>query len=232
MSETQENIVSKPGVPGVGHDEHSGQLINKLQEHPNCVLLLDEVEKAHPDISQILLQLMDNGKITGSDGKEADARNCILILTTNLGAEQAEKNTIGFNQELDMDYGDEEFKRFFAPEFRNRLDGVVVFGKLDKPIMLKIVGKFLVELRNMLTERNVKCEITDSALDHLVDNGFDSKMGARPMQRYIDKNIKRPLSKMLLFGELKDGGTVKIDVADSSITLTSVKEEIAHVTET
>ena len=98
--------------------------------------------------------------------------------------------------------------------------------------MLKIVGKFLVELRNMLTERNVKCEITDSALDHLVDNGFDSKMGARPMQRYIDKNIKRPLSKMLLFGELKDGGTVKIDVADSSITLTSVKEEIAHVTET
>lgn len=236
MSEYQEKhsvsklIGSPPGY--VGHDEHSGQLINKLQEHPNCVLLLDEVEKAHPDISQILLQLMDNGKITGSDGKEADARNCILILTTNLGAEQAEKNTIGFNQELDMDYGDEEFKRFFAPEFRNRLDGVVVFGKLDKPIMLKIVGKFLVELRNMLTERNVKCEITDSALDHLVDNGFDSKMGARPMQRYIDKNIKRPLSKMLLFGELKDGGTVKIDVADSSITLTSVKEEIAHVTET
>ena len=236
MSEYQEKhsvsklIGSPPGY--VGHDEHSGQLINKLQEHPNCVLLLDEVEKAHPDISQILLQLMDNGKVTGSDGKEADARNCILILTTNLGAEQAEKNTIGFNQELDMDYGDEEFKRFFAPEFRNRLDGVVVFGKLDKPIMLKIVGKFLVELRNMLTERNVKCEITDSALDHLVDNGFDSKMGARPMQRYIDKNIKRPLSKMLLFGELKDGGTVKIDVADSSITLTSVKEEIAHVTET
>ena len=236
MSEYQEKhsvsklIGSPPGY--VGHDEHSGQLINKLQEHPNCVLLLDEFEKAHPDISQILLQLMDNGKVTGSDGKEADARNCILILTTNLGAEQAEKNTIGFNQELDMDYGDEEFKRFFAPEFRNRLDGVVVFGKLDKPIMLKIVGKFLVELRNMLTERNVKCEITDSALDHLVDNGFDSKMGARPMQRYIDKNIKRPLSKMLLFGELKDGGTVKIDVADSSITLTSVKEEIAHVTET
>ena len=131
-----------------------------------------------------------------------------------------------------MDYGDEEFKRFFAPEFRNRLDGVVVFGKLDKPIMLKIVGKFLVELRNMLTEKNVKCVITDPALDHLVDNGFDSKMGARPMQRYIDKNIKRPLSKMLLFGELKDGGTVKIDVLDNNITLTSVKEEITHVTET
>ena len=128
---------------------------DRLQEHPNCVLLLDEVEKAHPDISQILLQLMDNGKITGSDGKEADARNCILILTTNLGAEQAEKNTIGFSQDMDMSYGDEEFKRFFAPEFRNRLDGVVVFGKLDKPIMFKIVGKFLVELRNMLTDKKV-----------------------------------------------------------------------------
>ena len=105
-------IGSPPGY--VGHDEHSGQLINKLQEHPNCVLLLDEVEKAHPDISQILLQLMDNGKITGSDGKEADARNCILILTTNLGAEQAEKNTIGFSQDMDIAYGDEEFKRFLC----------------------------------------------------------------------------------------------------------------------
>jgi ATP-dependent Clp protease ATP-binding subunit ClpA len=235
MSEYQEKhsvsklIGSPPGY--VGHDEHSGQLINKLQEHPNCVLLLDEVEKAHPDISQILLQLMDNGKITGSDGKEADARNCILILTTNLGAEQAEKNTIGFSQDMDLDYGDEEFKRFFAPEFRNRLDGVVVFGKLDKPIMLKIVGKFLVELRNMLTEKNVKCEISDNALDHLVDNGFDSKMGARPMQRYIDKNIKRPLSKLLLFGDLKDGGTVKIDVEKDQIKLIPLEKKVTHVTE-
>ena len=235
MSEYQEKhsvsklIGSPPGY--VGHDEHSGQLINKLQEHPNCVLLLDEVEKAHPDISQILLQLMDNGKITGSDGKEADARNCILILTTNLGAEQAEKNTIGFSQDMDLDYGDEEFKRFFAPEFRNRLDGVVVFGKLDKPIMLKIVGKFLVELRNMLTEKNVKCEISDNALDHLVDNGFDSKMGARPMQRYIDKNIKRPLSKLLLFGDLKDGGTVKIDVEKDKIKLIPLEKKVTHVTE-
>ena len=230
MSEYQEKhsvsklIGSPPGY--VGHDEHSGQLINKLQEHPNCVLLLDEIEKAHPDISQILLQIMDNGKVTGSDGKEADARNCILILTTNLGAEQTEKNAIGFNQDMDFEYQDEEFKRFFAPEFRNRLDGVVVFDKLDKPIMLKIVGKFLVELRTMLTDRNVKCEITDPALDHLVDNGFDSKMGARPMQRYIDKNIKRPLSKMLLFGDLRDGGTVTIDVEDGEIVLKPVTETV------
>ena len=235
MSEYQEKhsvsklIGSPPGY--VGHDEHSGQLINQLQEHPNCVLLLDEIEKAHPDIAQILLQIMDNGKITGSDGKEADARNCILILTTNLGAEQAEKNTIGFSQEFDGDYGDEEFKRFFAPEFRNRLDGVVTFGKLEKPIMLKIVGKFLLELKNMLDDKNVVCEITDDALDHLVENGFDSKMGARPMHRYIDKEIKRPLIKMLLFGDLKDGGTLKIDVADNKLHLVPIKEKVKDATE-
>ena len=178
---------------------------------------------------------MDNGKVTGSDGKEADARNCILILTTNLGAEQAEKNTIGFNHDADGNYGDEEFKRFFAPEFRNRLDGVVTFGKLDNNIMLKIVGKFLVELRTMLDDKNVVCEITDPALDHLVENGFDSKMGARPMQRYIDKHIKRPLSKLLLFGDLRDGGTLTIDVANEKIVLNTEKikvtdEKTAEVT--
>jgi len=174
---------------------------------------------------------MDNGKITGSDGKEADARNCILILTTNLGAEQAEKNTIGFSQDLAGDYGDEEFKRFFAPEFRNRLDGVVTFGKLEKPIMLKIVGKFLLELKTMLDDKNVVCEISDDALDHLVENGFDSKMGARPMHRYIDKEIKRPLSKMLLFGDLKDGGTLKIDVKDNKLHLKPITEKVKDVTE-
>ena len=235
MSEYQEKhsvsklIGSPPGY--VGHDEHSGQLINKLQEHPNCVLLLDEIEKAHPDISQILLQIMDNGKITGSDGKEADARNCVLILTTNLGAEQAEKNAIGFNHDVDGEYGDEEFRRFFAPEFRNRLDGVVTFGKLDKPIVLKIVGKFLLELRTMLDEKNVTCEITDEALDHLVDNGFDSKMGARPMQRYIDKHIKRPLSKILLFGDLRNGGSLKIGVKDNELSLITKKQKVENVAE-
>ena len=235
MSEYQEKhsisklLGSPPGY--VGHDEHSGQLINQLQEHPNCVLLLDEVEKAHPDISQVLLQLMDNGKVTGSDGKEADARNCILILTTNLGAEQAEKNAIGFNHDLEGEYGDEEFKRFFAPEFRNRLDGVVTFGKLDQPIMLKIVGKFLLELREMLDEKNVVCEITDDALDHLVENGFDTKMGARPMQRYIDKHIKRPLSKLLLFGDLRSGGTLKIDAKDKKIVLAPITKKVKSVAE-
>lgn len=230
MSEYQEKhsvsklIGSPPGY--VGHEEHSGQLVNKLQEHPNCVLLLDEIEKAHPDISQILLQIMDNGKITGSDGKEADARNCILILTTNLGATQAEKNTIGFADNFETEYEDEEFKRFFAPEFRNRLDGVVTFGKLDKPISIKIVGKFLLELKEMLDDKKVTCEITDEAIDLIVDKGFDSKMGARPLHRYIDKEIKRPLSKMLLFGDLRDGGTLKIDVAEGKLSLNAVVEVV------
>jgi len=231
MSEYQEKhsvsklIGSPPGY--VGHDDSSGQLINKLQEYPNCVLLLDEIEKAHPDVAQILLQIMDNGKITGSDGKEADARNCILILTTNLGAEQAEKNTIGFSQDFAEDYGDDEFKRFFAPEFRNRLDGVVTFGKLDKEISIKIVGKFLLELRTMLDDKNISCEISDDAIDYIVEKGFDSKMGARPMHRFIDKEIKRPLSKMMLFGDLRDGGLLKIDIANDVLTLIAQKQNIA-----
>jgi ATP-dependent Clp protease ATP-binding subunit ClpA len=223
MSEYQEKhsvsklIGSPPGY--VGFEEDAGQLIKKLQEHPNCVLLLDEIEKAHPDISSILLQLMDNGKITGSNGKEADARNSILILTTNLGAQEAEKNAIGFGDTMEKDYEDAELKKYFPPEFRNRLDGVITFGKLDKPVMLKIVGKFLLELKNQVKDKNIKVNVTDEALDYLVDKGFNPKMGARPLQRVIDNDIKRPLSRKMLFGELKAGGTVTIDVGDNELKL-------------
>ena len=215
MSEYQEKhsisklIGSPPGY--VGFEEDAGQLITKLQEHPNCVLLLDEIEKAHPDVSSILLQLMDNGKVTGSNGKEADARNCTLILTTNLGAKDAEKNNIGFSETLTKEYDDAELKKYFSPEFRNRLDGVITFGKLDKPVMLKIVGKFLVELKKKLTAKNINISITDEALDYLVDKGFDPLMGARPLQRVIDNEIKKPLSRIMLFGSLKNGGNIKID---------------------
>jgi ATP-dependent Clp protease ATP-binding subunit ClpA len=205
-------IGSPPGY--VGHEENGGLLITKLQESPNCVLLLDEIEKAHPDVSQILLQLMDNGKITGSNGKEADARNCTLILTTNLGAAQAEKNSIGFESADHFDYEDTELKRFFAPEFRNRLDGIITFAKLSKEVMMKIVGKFLVDLKDMVVDKNIKLEISNEALDYLVDQGFDPKNGARPLQRLIDKEIKRPLSRLILFGDLKNGGTVHINFTD------------------
>ena len=233
MSEYQEKhsvsklIGSPPGY--VGHEDSAGQLIVKLQENPNCVLLLDEIEKAHPDVSQILLQVMDNGKITGSNGKEADARNCVLILTTNLGAADSEKNSIGFGGDFqDNSYEDKALKKFFSPEFRNRLDGVITFAKLSKEIMLKIVGKFLVELKEQVKDKNVKISITDETLDYLVDKGFDPKMGARPLQRVIDKEIKMPLARELLFGKLKDGGNLTIDVLDSAIVL---RVEVNEVTE-
>ena len=225
MSEYQEKhsvaklIGSPPGY--VGHEETSGLLIEKLQENPNCVLLLDEIEKAHPDVSQILLQIMDNGKVTSSNGKEADARNSVLILTTNLGAKEAEKNTIGFGNDNDNEYDDKELKNFFAPEFRNRLDATITFAKLGKETMMKIVGKFLLELKTMVKDKNVKITISDDALDYLVEKGFDPKMGARPLQRVIDKEIKRPLSRELLFGNLKDGGVVEIvhDADENTISL-------------
>ena len=215
-------IGSPPGY--VGHEDNAGILITKLQESPNCVLLLDEIEKAHPDVSQILLQVMDNGKITGSNGKEADARNCTLILTTNLGAKDAEKNTIGFGGESEEGYSDAALKKFFSPEFRNRLDGVITFAKLGKPVMMKIVGKFLVELKDMVKDKGINITITDDALDHLVDKGFDPKMGARPLQRVIDKDIKRPLSKQILFGSLKNGGNVTIDFKNDELVLDCINE--------
>ena len=233
MSEYQEKhsvsklIGSPPGY--VGHEESNGLLIERLQENPNCVLLLDEIEKAHKDVSSILLQLMDNGKITGSHGKEADARNCILILTTNLGADEAEKNRIGFNDSMEKDYEDVDLKKFFAPEFRNRLDGVITFGKLSKEVMLKIVGKFLVELKNQVKEKDIAITVTDEALDYLVDKGFDPKMGARPLQRVIDAEIKRPLSREMLFGSLKSGGSVTIDFRNDELKLDCVNDEVQVV---
>ena len=233
MSEYQEKhavakfIGSPPGY--VGYEENHGLLITKLQENPNCVLLLDEIEKAHPDVSQILLQIMDNGKVTGSNGKEADARNTIVILTTNLGAEQAEKESIGFSDDFDFKYEDTELKQYFAPEFRNRLDGVVTFGKLSKEVMMKVVGKFLVTLRTQVEAKGIKVTIDNDALDYLVDKGYDSKMGARPLQRVIDKDIKKPLSRAMLFGELKEGGECKIVVKGKSLKLNYEKVKIEKV---
>ena len=229
MSEYQEKhsvsklIGSPPGY--VGFEENAGILITKLQEHPNCVLLLDEIEKAHPDVATILLQIMDNGRITGSNGKEADARNCVLILTTNLGAQDAEKNNIGFGDSQDKEYEDKELKKFFSPEFRNRLDGIITFGKLTKEVMMKVVGKFLVELKAQVADKNVEISITNEALDALVDRGFDRKMGARPLQRVIDKYIKRPLARKLLFGNLKNGGKVSIDFKNNEFTLDCITEQ-------
>ena len=222
MSEYQEKhsvaklIGSPPGY--VGFEENSGLLITKLQESPNCVLLLDEIEKSHPDVSTILLQMMDNGFITGSNGKVADCRNIILIITTNAGAQEADKNQIGFGSQ-DKEYEDKELKKFFAPEFRNRLDGVVTFGKLTKETMVKIVNKFLTELQVQVKEKGIKLKTTGEAVEWLVDKGFNKKMGARPLQRVIDKEIKRPLARRMLFGDLKDGGLVSIFVNEGKLDI-------------
>ena len=222
MSEYQEKhsvsklIGSPPGY--VGFEENAGLLITQIQENPNCVLLLDEIEKSHPDVSTILLQIMDNGFVTGSNGKRADCRNIVLILTTNAGAQAAEKNRIGFGDQ-EQEYEDKELKKFFAPEFRNRLDGIITFNKLGKEVMIKIVGKFMSEVRDLVKEKGVKLKINNDAIDWLIAKGFDKKMGARPLHRLIDKEIKRPLAKMMLFGELKSGGIVTVALEDQQIIL-------------
>jgi len=223
MSEYQEqHSVSKfiGAPPGyVGFEDNAGQLITQLQENPNCVLLLDEVEKAHPSVLTVLLQLMDNGFITGSNGKKADGRNAIIIMTSNLGASDAEKNSVGFGSlERDGDPKD-AVNKFFAPEFRNRLDGIIRFGKLDHATMIMIVKKFIDELNQLVGDKNIFVKPTELTLDYLVNKGFDSKMGARPLQRTIDDMIKRPLSKEILFGRLTNGGIVEIDIIDDKIVL-------------
>ena len=213
MSEYQEKhsisklIGSPPGY--VGFEENAGLLITQIQENPYSVLLFDEVEKSHPDVSTVLLQMMDNGFITGSNGKKADCRNIVLILTTNAGAQAAEKNLIGFGSQ-EQPYDDKDLKKFFSPEFRNRLDAIITFKKLAKETMRKVVVKFIDELKFQVAEKAIKIRINEAAINWLIEKGFDPKMGARPLQRVIDKEIKRPLAKMMLFGDLKEGGTLQI----------------------
>jgi len=221
MSEYQEKhsvarlIGAPPGY--VGYEDNAGQLITKLQEHPNSILLLDEIEKSHSDVSNILLQFMDNGFVTGSNGKQADGRNCILIMTSNLGARDNENNTIGFG-ELEKDGEDDKaLKKFFPPEFRNRLDGVIKFAKLSKGIVNQVVGKFVKELNDQLKDKNIEILLDKSATEWLAQNGYDSKMGARPLSRLIDNKIKSPLSREVLFGKLVDGGYVDVSVDNDEL---------------
>jgi ATP-dependent Clp protease ATP-binding subunit ClpA len=222
MSEFQEQhsvakfIGAPPGY--VGFEDNAGQLVTQLQENPNCVLLLDEIEKAHPSVSNVLLGLMDNGFVTGSNGKKADGRNAIVILTSNLGAADSEKNAVGFgSQERDGEINN-AVNSYFKPEFRNRLDGIIQFGKLDQTTMIKIVKKFIDELNAQIKDRNVHVKPTVEAVELLIKKGFNSKMGARPLHRAIDEHIKKPLSREILFGKLTAGGIVEIDVKDNTFT--------------
>jgi ATP-dependent Clp protease ATP-binding subunit ClpA len=183
------------------------------------VLLFDEIEKAHPSVSNILLGLMDTGVVTGSNGKKADGRNCIVILTSNLGASDAEKNGVGFgNQERTGEISN-AVNNFFKPEFRNRLDGVIEFSKLDHIVMIKIVKKFIDSLNLQLTDKNVFVRPTPDAVELLIKKGFDRKMGARPLARTIDEFIKKPLSKEILFGKLVNGGIVEITAVDDEFVI-------------
>ena len=211
-------IGAPPGY--VGYEDNAGQLITKLQETPNCILLLDEVEKAHPDVMNILLAFMDNGFVTGSNGKVADGRNSILIMTSNLGAADNELNTIGFGDLEKEGEDDKAIKKYFSPEFRNRLDAVIKFSKLSNETVLQIVKKFIADLNNQLKDKGIEILLNAKATRWLADRGYDKKMGARPLARLIDQEIKSPLSRRVLFGDLVDGGRVTVDVIDDRLSFT------------
>ncbi|MBI5258674.1 MAG: ATP-dependent Clp protease ATP-binding subunit ClpA [Burkholderiales bacterium] len=205
-------IGAPPGY--VGFDQ-GGLLTEAVTKKPHCVLLLDEIEKAHPDVYNVLLQVMDHGSLTDNNGRKADFRNVIIIMTTNAGAETMNKATIGFTTVREQ--GDEmaDIKRLFTPEFRNRLDATVSFRALDEDIILRVVDKFLLQLESQLAEKKVEVTFTDTLRKHLAKKGFDPLMGARPMQRLIQDTIRRALADELLFGRLVDGGRLTVDVDDA-----------------
>lgn len=232
MSEYQEKhtasrLVGAP--PGyVGYEDSNlsgGLLIKELEKNPYSVLLFDEIEKAHPDVSNILLQLMDEGHVTGSNGKRADARNAIVILTSNLGAADNDRNTIGFGSIERTGQDDAAVKEFFKPEFRNRLDAVCKFNKLSKDSIRLVVGKFIDELNTALTDRGIRVRLVASAVDHLVDAGYDAKNGARPMERKINELIKVPLAKKILFENIPSGSTVFVKAVDGELVINYLKTD-------
>jgi ATP-dependent Clp protease ATP-binding subunit ClpA len=205
-------IGAPPGY--VGFDQ-GGLLTEAVTKKPHCVLLLDEIEKAHPDIFNVLLQVMDHGTLTDNNGRKADFRNVIIIMTTNAGAESMQKSTIGFTTRREQ--GDEmaDIKRLFTPEFRNRLDATISFRSLDEEIIMRVVDKFLMQLEDQLHEKKVDAVFTDALRQHLAKHGFDPLMGARPMQRLIQDTIRRALADELLFGKLINGGRVTVDVDEN-----------------
>ena len=213
-------IGAPPGY--VGFDQ-GGLLTEAVTKKPHSVLLLDEIEKAHPDVFNVLLQVMDHGSLTDNNGRKADFRNVILIMTTNAGAETMNKATIGFTNKREQ--GDEmaDIKRLFTPEFRNRLDAIVSFRALDEEIILRVVDKFLLQLESQLGEKKVDVTFSDALRRHLAKTGFDPLMGARPMQRLIQDTIRRALADELLFGRLVDGGRLKVDVDEAGKVLLDIQ---------
>jgi ATP-dependent Clp protease ATP-binding subunit ClpA len=205
----------------VGFDQ-GGLLTDGVDQHPHCVLLLDEIEKAHPDLFNILLQVMDHGKLTDHNGKQVDFRNVIIIMTTNAGAADMARPAYGFTRTKREGDDTEAVNKLFTPEFRNRLDAIISFAHLPKEVVQKVVDKFVMQLDAQLADRNVSIELTDEARDWLVEHGYDEAMGARPMGRLIQSTIKTPLADEVLFGRLKDGGAVRVVVKTDDIGLQSL----------
>ncbi len=215
-------IGAPPGY--VGFDQ-GGQLTDKIRKHPYSVLVLDEIEKAHPDLFNILLQVMDHAKLTDNNGREADFRNVILIMTTNAGAADVAQKSIGFGatEGVDASKANKAIERTFAPEFRNRLDGVILFAGLPPEVIKKVARKEVAQLSAQVEDKGVIVEVTDDAVNWLAEHGYEPVFGARPMARLVEKSIKRPLADAMLFGDLRDGGTAKVTVVDDEIALEFTK---------
>jgi ATP-dependent Clp protease ATP-binding subunit ClpA len=220
-------IGAPPGY--VGFDQ-GGLLTEAITKHPHAVLLFDEIEKAHPDVYNLLLQVMDHGTLTDNNGRKADFRNVIIVMTTNAGAERVSRPSIGFTQQDHAGEEMQEIRRLFSPEFRNRLDSVIYFKALGEDTILNVVNKFILELEAQLSEKHVTLEVDDAARRWLAANGYDPAMGARPMARVIQDNIRRPLADELLFGRLASGGHVAVSVKNDALAfeITGAASEIAN----
>ena len=216
-------IGAPPGY--VGFDQ-GGLLTEAIVKSPHCVLLLDEIEKAHPDIFNILLQVMDAGVLTDNNGRKSDFRNVILIMTTNIGADLLSKRNIGFNETSNESDAMNSLNKLFSPEFRNRLDETIQFSYLDMKVILSIVDKFLTKLQAQLDKRNVEIVVSKKVVEWIANNGYDKEMGARPMERFISQNIKKPLVDKLLFGNLKGGGVIKLDIDKGKLKFTESKNKV------
>jgi len=221
-------IGAPPGY--VGFDQ-GGLLTEAVNKEPHCVLLLDEIEKAHPDVFNLLLQVMDHGRLTDNNGRKADFRNVILIMTTNAGAQEMSRASIGFSQQNHSSDGMEAIKRIFTPEFRNRLDAIVQFGPLSVETIRTVVDKFLVELQVQLDDKKVTLHVAESARDWFVEHGYSETMGARPMGRLIQDKLKKALAEEILFGELVDGGEVQVSIVNDEVKLDISRRRSADITQ-
>ena len=220
-------IGAPPGY--VGFDQ-GGLLTDGVDQNPHCVLLLDEIEKAHPDVFNILLQVMDHGKLTDHNGRSTDFRNVILIMTSNAGATEQAKEAIGFGRDRREGEDTAAIERTFSPEFRNRLDATISFAPLSKEVIIKVVDKFVLQLEAQLMDRNVTFELSSDAASWLADKGYDDKMGARPLARVIQEHLKKPLAEELLFGKLSKGGLVKVHLKDDKLDLELISPEARQIT--